>query len=234
MTATPFDLLRERRRALGLPEPADDARQVRETLLTGAVIGAVLVGVALGIAALVVLRRQMVNTDIANIASVEAEVADFEGRLRAEQERLAPVKAVNQALVQGLLDVRSGSALLRDLQRRVPRGVQLTEVKHQDGGKGLLIKGLAVGRQPFALINALQLELKRSPLLDPTSVSLRKAEREQPDTQRAGSGRDVIFELNAQFRPSINPLAEKQILEELGATGLAQRLALLQRQELLP
>jgi type IV pilus assembly protein PilN len=234
MTATPFDLLREKRRALGLPEPAEDARRIRQTLVSGAVIGAVLVGLALGMAALVVLRRQMVNTDIATIASVEAEVADFESRLRAEQERLAPVKAVNQALVQGLLDVRSGSALLRDLQRRVPRGVQLTEVKHQDGGKGLLIKGLAVGRQPFALINALQLELKRSPLLDPTSVSLRKAEREQPDTQRPGSGRDVTFELNAQFRPSINPLAEKQILEELGATGLAERLALLQRQELLP
>jgi hypothetical protein len=37
-----------------------------------------------------------------------------------------------------------------------------------------------------------------------------------------------------QFRPAIQPLAEKQILEQLGANGLAQRLALLQREQLLP
>ena len=234
MTATPFDLLREKRLALGLPEPAEEVRQIRQTLLRGTVIGAVLVGLALGVAALVMLRRQLVNAEIASIASVEAEVNDFQNRLRAEQQRLAPVKAVNQALVEGLLSVRSGSALLRDLQQRVPRGVQLTEVKHQDGGQGLLIKGLAVGRQPFALINALQLELKRSALLDPSSVSLRRAVREQADTQQNGGRRDVTFEINARFRPSISPLAEKQILEELGADGLAERLALLQREELLP
>jgi type IV pilus assembly protein PilN len=131
--------------------------------------------------------------------------------------------------VQGVLAVRSGSALLRDLQLRVPRGVQLTDVKEQSGGKGLLIKGVAVGGQPFALINALQLELKRSPLFDPNRVVLRKAAREQ-----GAARRDVSFELDVQFRPAIQPLAEKQILEQLGADGLAARLALLQREELLP
>jgi hypothetical protein len=44
----------------------------------------------------------------------------------------------------------------------------------------------------------------------------------------------VVFEINLQFRPAIQPLAEKQILEKLGATGLARRLALLQREGLLP
>jgi type IV pilus assembly protein PilN len=143
------------------------------------------------------------------------------------------VQAANQALAQGLLSVRSGSALLRDLQLRVPRGVQLTEVKQQDGGQGLLLKGVAVGRQPFALINALQLELKRSPLLDPNRINLTKASRGKADAQ-PGSGRDVDFEITTRFRPPIQPLGEKQILQQLGADGLARRLDLLQREGLLP
>ena len=44
----------------------------------------------------------------------------------------------------------------------------------------------------------------------------------------------MSFELNLRFRPAIDPAGEKQILEQLGADGLAQRLALLQREGLLP
>lgn len=233
MSTTPFDLLREKRLALGLPEPVEETRLTRETLLKGAVIGSALVGLALGLAGLVLLRRQLLTVEIDNISSVEADVKTFESRLAAEQARLQSVKAANRALVQGLLSVRSGSAVLRDLQLRVPRGVQLTDVKQGEGGQTLQIKGVAVGQQPFALINALQLELRRSPLLDPNRVTLAKASREQADGQQAGSRRDVTFEITVRFRPAIQPLAEKQILEQLGAEGLAQRLALLQREDLL-
>ena len=234
MTFTPFDLLHEKRQSLGLPEPVEEARQTRDTLFKGALIGSAMVGLALGLAGLVLLRSELLSSEIGNLSSVEADVKSFEARLQAEQARLGTVKAANQALVQGLLSVRSGSAVLRDLQLRVPRGVQLTDVKQGGDGQTLQIKGLAVGRQPFALINALQLELKRSPLLDPSRVTLVKASREPADPQQAGSGRDVSFEISGRFRPAIQPLAEKQILEQLGAAGLAQRLALLQREQLLP
>jgi hypothetical protein len=44
----------------------------------------------------------------------------------------------------------------------------------------------------------------------------------------------VSFEITTRFRPSIQPLAEKKILEQLGADGLARRLDLLEREDLLP
>ncbi|MDP4830894.1 MAG: pilus assembly protein PilP, partial [Prochlorococcaceae cyanobacterium MAG_34] len=75
--------------------------------------------------------------------------------------------------------------------------------------------------------NAFQLQLKRSPLLDPNGVTLVKASRGV-----AGSG-PVSFELLVTFRPPISPLAEKQILTQLGAEGLVRRLDLLQREGLL-
>jgi type IV pilus assembly protein PilN len=236
MTITPFDLLREKRQELGLPEPSQASSLSRGNLVKGTVIGSVVAGVALGVGALVTLRSVFVAREIEQLATVEAEVEQYETRLRSEKAALSQADAVNKSLVDGLLSVRSGSALLRDLQLRVPDGVQLTEARQPADGKQLTLKGQARDPKPFESINALQLQLKRSPLVDPASVSLKKAAREQPQGQQAqpgGGGRPVTFELALAFRPAIAPLAEKQILEQLGSEGLARRLTLLQKEGLL-
>ena len=143
----------------------------------------------------------------------------------AARGKLKRVDKANADLVKGLIAVRSGSALMRDLQLRVPAGVQLTAATEE--GAGYRLKGVSRDPQAFARINAFQLQLKRSPLLDPNGVTLVKASRGV-----AGSG-PVSFELLVTFRPPISPLAEKQILTQLGAEGLVRRLDLLQREGLL-
>jgi type IV pilus assembly protein PilN len=135
------------------------------------------------------------------------------------------VENANADLVKGLIAVRSGSALMRDLQLRVPAGVQLTAATEE--GRGYRLKGVSRDPQAFARINAFQLQLKRSPLLDPNGVTLVKASR-----GAAGSGL-VSFELLVNVRPPISPPAEKQILTQLGAEGLVRRLNLLQQEGLL-
>ena len=125
----------------------------------------------------------MLAGQLDRFATLEAEAEQYETRLRADKAKLKRLESVTKALVDGLLGVRSGSALLRDLQLRVPQGIQLTEAKEQDDGKTLLLKGIARHRQPFGLINALQLELKRSPLIDPNGVTLRRASRSEAGPQ---------------------------------------------------
>lgn len=230
---TPFDLLWEKRQELGLPEPAEASARTRQTLLKGAIIGAALVGVSLGVAALLGLRSAMVASQLDEISTVEAQVEQFETRLQAERTRLNQLNSANQELVKGLVSSRSGSALMRDLQLRVPQGIQLTDATEQ--GSGISIKGVARDPQAFERINAMQLDLRRSPLIDPNSVRLVKGSRQLPTSGSQVSSVDSVdFELRAGFRPSIPPAAEKVILEELGSDGLARRLALLQKEGLLP
>ena len=238
MSTTPmlpqFDLLREKRQELNLPEPAEASIQGRRWLLQGVVIGAALVGVSLGVAVLVFLRALIVSSAIEALDTVEAEVQLFETQLNASRAKLNGVTKANQDLVKGLLAVRSGSAVLRDLQMRVPEGIQLTSAAEE--GSGYRLKGLSRDPQAFARINALQLQLKRSPLLDPNSITLVKASREAAvaSTPQAQSGvAPVNFEMQVKFRPAITPLAEKQILTQLGSDGLVRRLDLLQREGLL-
>jgi type IV pilus assembly protein PilN len=229
MTTTPttsqFDLLREKRQQLNLPEPVAVAAQGRQRLVQGVAIGAALIGLSLGMAVLVLLRALMVSAAVDRLGTVEAEVQLFETQLTASQSKLKGVEKANADLVKGLIAVRSGSALMRDLQLRVPAGVQLTSAREEGGG--FRLKGVSRDPQAFARINALQLQLKRSPLLDPNGVTLVKASR-----GAAGSG-PVSFELLVTFRPLISPLAEKQILTQLGAEGLVRRLDLLQQEGLL-
>jgi type IV pilus assembly protein PilN len=232
--ASQLDLLREKRQELNLPEPAEASIQRRRWLLQGVVIGAALVGVSLGVAVLVFLRALIVSSVIEALDTVEAEVQLFETQLNASRAKLNGVTKANQDLVKGLLAVRSGSAVLRDLQMRVPEGIQLTSAAEE--GSGYRLKGLSRDPQAFARINALQLQLKRSPLLDPNSITLVKASREAavastPQAQSVVA--PVNFEIQVNFRPAITPLAEKQILTQLGSDGLVRRLDLLQKEGLL-
>ena len=208
--ASQFDLLREKRQELNLPEPADASIQGRRWLVQGVVIGAALVGVSLVVAVLVFLRALMVSSAIEGLGTVEAEVQLFETQLNASRTKLNGVTKANQDLVKGLLSVRSGS--------------------------GYRLKGLSRDPQAFARINALQLQLKRSPLLDPNAITLVKASREvgaasTPQAQAVVA--PVNFEIQVNFRPPISPLAEKQILTQLGSEGLVRRLDLLQKEGLL-
>ena len=224
-TTSQFDLLREKRQELNLPEPVAVATQGRQRLVQGVAIGAALIGLSLGVAVLVLLRALMVSAAVDRLGTVEAEVQLFETQLTSARGKLKGVENANADLVKGLIAVRSGSALMRDLQLRVPAGVQLTAATEE--GAGYRLKGVSRDPQAFARINAFQLQLKRSPLLDPNGVTLVKASRGV-----AGSG-PVSFELLINFRPPISPLAEKQILTQLGAEGLVRRLDLLQREGLL-
>lgn len=240
-TSTPFDLLREKREELGLPEPAVASQRSRQSLLRGVVIGSSLLGVALGVWALLLLRSAMVQSQLDQLATVEAEVEQYQSRLNRERGALRQLQGLNTSLVQGLLKVRSGSALMRDLQLRAPQGVQFTELQEVARGvdqpSRLTLKGLAPDPQPFARINALQLDLRRSPLIDPQGVRLTKAGREEARNQPANqpsAPQPVAFELAVDLRPPLAPAAERLILEQLGASGMVRRLTLLQREGLLP
>jgi type IV pilus assembly protein PilN len=241
MMTTPFDLLREKRAELGLPEPAVASQRSRQSLVRGLAIGSVLLGVSLGVWLLLLLRSAMVQSQLDQLATVEAEVEQFQARLNRERASLRQWQQVNTSLVQGLVKVRSGSALMRDLQLRAPQGVQFTELQEVARGvdqpSRLTLKGLASDPQPFARINALQLDLRRSPLVDPQGVRLNKAAREEARNQQANQPavlQPVAFELGVDLRPPLAPAAERLILEQLGATGMARRLTLLQKEGLLP
>ncbi|MBE9172348.1 PilN domain-containing protein [Cyanobium sp. LEGE 06143] len=235
MSSAPFDLLREKREELGLQQPALASQSDRQTMLKGAAIGTGLIGLLLGLTGLAVLRGLFVEAEIDRLARVETEEQQLQGKLTASAQGLRTLEQSNTALVNGLIGTRSSSALMRDLQQRVPQGIQLTDALQQNDQQQMLLKGLANDPEAFVRINALQLVLERSPLVDADKgVTLIKAARDRTATNNNRVSPAVEFELRFAFREPIPAAAEKVVLEDLGAEGLSRRLDLLQKEGLLP
>jgi type IV pilus assembly protein PilN len=227
-----LDLLRERRRELG-QEPITVALADRRRLLTqGTLVGAIVFGVVLGLISLVYLRHQMVKSQMGQLTQVEAQSTQLQQEMGASKARLERITTINRQLVGALIGVRSSSALMTELQLRIPAGIQLLEANAS--GPALVLRGQTFDPNAFERINALQLELKKSPLFDPGAITLSKVERKPPETaQPAGVKPPVGFELTATFA-QLGPSQQLQLLRQLGAGGLARRLELLQREGLLP
>jgi len=242
VTRPVLDLLRERRRELGIEPVSGILVQRRSLLQRGALIGLALAGGVAGLCGLVVLQNALVTSRMAQLEQVESEAAVLQTQLTARQRNLKVLSDTNKTLVDALTSGRTSAALLAELQLITPQGVQLTAA--ESSGEALTLKGLAF--DPFALvrINALLLQLQRSAHFQADGVKLTKVERQPattPDTPAAKTAAaakppppgPVGFEIRAPFA-SLDPQQQLDLLRRLGSEGMAQRLQLLRQEGLLP
>ncbi len=242
----PLDLLRERREELEL-EPLSGLLVQRPVLLRrGLIWGGLVVGANLGLCGVLVLWQQMLKARMAELETYEVQVQQLSQELMGHRAALKAVKEGNDQLVKRLIDVRSSSALLADLQQRVPEGVQLSKVQ-MEGTDGIKVEGLARDPVAFGRVNALELVLRQSPLLAATEVKLGKATREAPKAVQVkevpgstGNPADklelpsaVTFQLAAKLTP-LDASRLVNVMEGLKAEGMVRRLQVLERGGLLP
>jgi type IV pilus assembly protein PilN len=236
MTPTILDLLRERRRALGQDTMVSTVLDRRPLLLRGALIGAVVLGVAVGCTALLFLRQQFVRAQAAQLIHFEAESTQLQAEMAAAKAKLDQISVTNRSLTEALTTLRTSSALLADLQLRTPEGLQLTSAEAK--GSTLVLKGQAVDPLAFARINAMQLELRRSPLMKAKGVDLVKLERVEQSAATPKQAGSVIptavrFEMTGPFA-SLPPSRQLAVMRQLGSEGMARRLQLLEAEGLIP
>ena len=233
MTEDSFDLLKERRGRLGEEEP--EASNPRRSLVRGALVATALVGATgVGWAVVASLQRSAL-TELERLTPVQARYDQLKNQIIIERKKTDELEKQNNKLVKALVAVSSGSALMEELRRRTPRGLQFSELIQE--GNSLRLRGQAKDPGAFARINALQLQLQRSRLFNPNQVSLIQARRDNgkeanPPAANVSS-EPVQFELTAAFsQAGIN--GDLTNLRELGATGMAKRLQMLQRQGVMP
>ena len=238
-----IDLLRERRRELGIEPLAATLSQRRGLLQRGALIGLGLVGVVAGLCAALLLQHALVKARMARLNQVEAEAQQLRTQLEGRQQKLAATSAINRTLATALTSGRTSAALLAELQLITPHGVQLTSA--DSSGASLTLKGVAIDPYALVRINALQLQLQRSALFQPDGVRLSRVERQpapaEPNAAAAAKARSqqppepgpVAFEISAAFA-NLSPADQLAQLTRLGSEGMARRLRLLRQEGLMP
>jgi type IV pilus assembly protein PilN len=189
------------------------------------------------ITALVALRHRFIQAEIQKLAPMEEEVKRLTQERATREAAVGKLTTTNQELATTLTTVRTSSALLAELQLRTPQGVQLSSATVK--GSQLELKGKADDPLAFARINAYLLELKRSELFEPDSVTLVRSERinqpnqTNPAQSLPGQPVSVGFGINATFA-TLSPNQQLLLLERLRSEGMARRLQLLQKEGLLP
>jgi len=213
------DLLRRRREELGLQvAPSAPSQQLLRR------------GVLLGVAPLVLVlflglffwwRESQLKAVVAKLEPAATEYDTLQSSLGRQRAQLKQLQQSNESLVQGLLSVPSSSALLAELARITPQGIQLKTMTAL--GSTMTLKGEALDPAAFIRINSFQLALQTSPFFQ-VPARLQKAVRRQDA---------VAFDLTADFRPSGSPEIVAE-LAPLGAVGLAARFERLKAEGLMP
>lgn len=228
------DLLRQRRLERGLAPEVQVLISAQSLLLRGVAIALVPVALVSGIWLWLWWRHAQISRQLDGLQGIPIQLQSLESFALKRRGEFSAIQRSNEGLAKGLVAVSSGSALLAEMAALTPQGVQLTDLQVQAGS--LSLKGLANDPQAFRRINGLSLLLARSPFIQPSSVKVIKLSRDQP-TATPGQTNAVVapvsWDLNAAFA-ALPAARQLTVLRKLGATGMARRLEILQREGVLP
>ena len=216
------DLLRERRQQLGLPEPKPVNAQ--EQLRKGVLLGAVPVGLMIGLLAWLGVRLWMTRSAADALESTSQQYTGLQQVVEGSRGRLKALQGSNQALVDQILSFPSSSALLTLLARLTPPGVRISDLSEKDGA--LVIKGQISDPEAFARLEALMLNLAGNPLIDHESVQLLKAERGKGESSPAVASAAAATATPqqaqppqpAQQQPAQNPPSPAPVLSQIASS----------------
>ena len=199
---------------------------VGKLLRQGSVIGGGVLGVVVLLLITVAVQWQMAVQRRSHLTPFALESDQLQQQVAKTAADLAAAEALNRAMAEAVAGVRSGSALLTELQQLAPDAIRFQLVTTK--GDSLELEGDVL--EPYAVqtLNAFQLRLDSSSFFDPDGFALERADR--------GSD-EAISRLTFRFSGSFASdaiRATRPRLEELGTPGLAQRTARLEREGLLP
>ena len=153
----------------------------------------------------------------------------YDSVLKSLQDSRSAVEtttALNRRMADTIAGVRSGSALLTELQRLLPETMRYELI----AAKGNRLELSGEVQEPMAVeaLNTFQLRLDASSFFERDGLALERADG------RTGSGsRSLAFSFNGDFAPDAVKATRSRLME-LEAIGLLRRLERLQSEGLLP
>ena len=218
----PVDLLRERRIELGLPAQPAPFVPARLLVRQGALLGGAVILICFALTALVRWRGGQQQQQLESLASIEQRLTSSETQLQRLRTQTSALNQDSLKIAKQLVAFPGGSPLLEQLSRVTPAGVQLQELSVGETQINLLGRIQIEGPPgPLERINALMLSLEQLSITGEQGVEVMKVTREDGDSPFVTFS--VEWALNTKTRLSLIEL------EELGATGLAERSRLLQQ-----
>ena len=219
-----LDLLRRRREELGLQELS--SLPVTQLLVRGSVVGGGLVVLALLIMLVLFVQWRLAVGERRQLTPLALEYDRVLLKLQDSRRTVETTTGLNRRMADTVAGVRSGSALLTELQRLLPETMRYQLIAAK--GNRLELSGEA--QEPMALetLNRFQLRLDASSFFERDGMTLERA-----DGRTGREFTSLAFRFNGEFAADAVK-ATRSRLVELKALGLGRRLERLQEEGLLP
>jgi len=141
------------------------------------------------------------------------------------KKKVKSIYKVNSQIAQGIIGVKSGSALLLEVNQILPTTIQIESIESKENK--FTLKGLAYQPKALTSINSLTLQVKNSFLIDEKTPFLIEAIGNKTDKK------DYLkFTLESKFKKH-NADILLDNYERLGSYGLAKRVNLLKQEGLI-
>ena len=213
-----IDLLRGRRKELGLSEPffIDTKKYIKK----GISIGLAIISVSLSIGILFIIRSSFLEGRKSKIKIFADEYDSLQLKLNRESKELKETAKFNKKLKNSLINISSSTAFLEELKLITPKKLQIYNLEAEKNN--LTIKSRIYNKDYLNIINGLLLSLQSSQFVEFAEIDLQDIKSLDEDSIKG------IYEVNIQTKVTedYKDINENR-LYELGSYGLLNRLNLL-------
>ena len=223
-----IDLLKNRRENYGLKSPEEVS--THDLKQKGIYIGSIIIAIGIISAISIGIYSSSLEKKSIELSEKAKQYDLLKLQFEKELVSLKKIYATNDQIADGIVGIRSGSALLSDLKEIIPAKVQLTSIDTRKN----IFQLTGISPQPFGLnvINSMKLQLENSFFLDSNNVSfIRIWEIKKNDNKKAKAY--MTFNLKAGFTNKKKAKKIFNYMEKLGSFGLAKRISILNQEGLI-
>ena len=218
-----LDLLKRRR------EESNDEKvtisQIKKLRKRGILLGTIIATIGIGLCSLSGIHTYQRIKYKEKLNTEASEYQLLKNKYQSLIKNVESIYKINNQISEGIVGIKSGSALLLELSKILPTTIQLKGVSVR--GRELILNGLA--NQPYALeaINSLIIKISNSFMIKDQTVFLSSAK-----TSKNNNIDSMNFKLTSEFS---NPSSKNLIAnyKELGSSGLLKRVNLLKLERLI-
>ena len=213
-----IDLLRGRRKELGLSEPffIDTKKYIKK----GIVIGLAIISVSLSIGFAFIIRSSILEGRKSKIKIFADEYDSLQLKLNKESRELKQTAKFNKKLKNSIINISSSTAFLGELKLITPKKLQIYNLEAEKNN--LIIKSIVNNKDYLNILNGFLLSLRSSQFVEFAEIDLQDIKSLDEKSLKDS------YEVNIQTKVTENyrDINENR-LYELGSFGLLNRLNLL-------
>ena len=200
----------------------------KKFITLGLLSGGSILSISIIFTLLIILQSFFLRYVRNNLKPFVDQYDNFEKSINLKTKKLQNLKKINNDIVNSIVDIRSGSAILSEISKLIPKPITLYEISVNNND--LEIKGIIDYFDGLEVLNLFILELDDSEFIISGSTKLIKALADNQSND--DNNKALSFTIKSEIKNEISQINRKY-LKEIKSYGLFKRIDNIEQRGLL-